>query len=374
MRPLGRSNETVPLGAAFSYGTPAKTMSETSPQPDHGTPAERSLAGAPRHNHSLRWLHNGLGAAVTAAFGGYLWVQRDSLLATVNASAVDVLVLAVLILLTWGAGALQSVVIYRAADLPVRVGEMWLLTMATNFGNHLPMRLGTVVRAHYLKSVYGFRYARFGSTFGVRVVLTVFATGLMGLVGVVASSWVTGHTSHELLTLFGGLTVAPAIAWLVPMPRKRDGAGRLRRILYDFFDGVTNLRAQPRMTLLVLLGVLLQHSIVGVRFFVAADVMGAKPTALLILLLAPLANLVSFIAITPGALGIREALMGYVTLALGTSFSHGAYMGTVDRAVLLGVVTIAGGASFLVVWRRARRQRRSPGALSNDIVITDPRG
>ena len=76
---------------------------------------------------------------------------------------------------------------------------------------------------------------------------------------------------------------------------------------------------------------------------------------MVVLLLAPLAALANFAALTPGALGLREAVMGYAMHAVGESFSSGIYLGTMDRAVLLALVTLTGGPSFLWVWSRVRQ-------------------
>jgi len=139
------------------------------------------------------------------------------------------------------------------------------------------------------------------------------------------------------------------------MPKRPEQSGRIRKLLQDFFDGIATLRSRPKTSILVLLAIVLQNVLIGLRFFIAAKMIGAEMSVSLLLLLAPLANLTGFVAITPGGVGIRETLMGYVTYAIGDSFSYGAFVGTVDRALLLAVVSVVGGACFLLVWRRVKR-------------------
>ena len=105
----------------------------------------------------------------------------------------------------------------------------------------------------------------------------------------------------------------------------------------------------------MLVGVILQELSLVARFYLSVKALGGEAEVPLLLLMAPVAALASYAALTPGALGLREGAMGAATYAVGATFSSGAIMGTLDRTVLLGVITLAGGFSFLHIWRRIRR-------------------
>ena len=90
------------------------------------------------------------------------------------------------------------------------------------------------------------------------------------------------------------------------------------------------------------------------RFVVSADALELDMPLSSLFLMAPLAALMSYMAITPGGLGLREAVMGFVTTNLGFSFAEGMFVGAVDRAILLGIVTILGGLAFWVLWVRVK--------------------
>ena len=59
--------------------------------------------------------------------------------------------------------------------------------------------------------------------------------------------------------------------------------------------------------------------------------------------------------IVPGGLGLREVVMGYVTLATGHDFNVGLFAGAMDRAVLLGLLCMIGPVSLVYVWGRLRQ-------------------
>jgi uncharacterized membrane protein YbhN (UPF0104 family) len=359
--------ETPSLGAPENTAltSPVDPQALTDPSGAREVSAARSTFWTP-------WLHNAIGAAVLIGFGAYLWLHRRQFLSALEVSSLDVLSMAGLVLLTFLVTATQSYLLFRGANVSVSFRENLALALASYFGNYLPMRAGTLVRARYLKAVHRLRYARFGSVSGVRALITVMATGVMGLAGVMSVALGGGPLSFTLLTVFLGAVLAPCMMLLWRAPDTQLGQGRLRRIIADFAQGFVELRSKPRMAVRVAALLLIQYAILGARFMVASHAIGRAASPSVIVLLAPLAALASFAAFTPGALGVREALMGYVTHAAGTSFASGVFVGTLDRAILLGMSALLGGPSFVWVWRRARRTPGSPASY-RDVSRASPR-
>lgn len=304
----------------------------------------------------LKVVQNTLAAVIIVGFGYYLWTHQEAFSSALQLDLGALVVLAGLVLAAWTVNATQNLLLYRAAGIELGFGEIWLLSAASAFGNYLPMRMGTVLRAHYLKAVHGLGYARFGAIFGVRTLLLVLSTALTGLVGTAGIYLSGGTLSLELLALFGGLFVVTALGWWVPLPsRWQTGSKRLSRALKEFTNGYRELKSKPGSSLAVLLLLVLQQVLVALRLAWIASVLHAAMAPFAALSMAPLAVLASYAQITPGALGIREAMLGYATFALDQSFAVGAYLGTVDRGVNLAVVAVVGGGCFLGVWMRVRK-------------------
>jgi uncharacterized membrane protein YbhN (UPF0104 family) len=303
-----------------------------------------------------RLVQNLLGFLIVAGFALYLWENRDELGSALDASAAHIGALCVLVLLSWFVSGLQAVVVYRALSVRISVREGFMLTVAGTFGNYLPMRAGTVVRALYMKRVHGVGYARFGGITGLRTLLNVIAAGLVGTAGLIAI-WAEGESGPGLLlvSVFVGFMIAPILVMLIPAPRWEWLPQRLNRVAGDFTSAYDELRRQPVVAIQVVALLAAQYLILSVRFLVSANALGYEVALALLLLAAPLAALTSFAALTPGGLGLREAIMGYVTLTVGYSFSEGVFIGTVDRAVLLVMLAVVGGLIFLMLWRRIAR-------------------
>ena len=308
----------------------------------------------------VAWAQNVIALVIVGGFGYYLWHHRAEFTPVLRFAPADVALIALLVFLTWLFTSVQGYLLNRAAGLQMSFVENFLLTMAAAFGNYLPGRVGTLVRAHYLKSVHGLRFARYGSILSIRTVLTIIAAGITGLVGTIWLGLSGGRFSLELVLIFGALVAFPGLAYLW-RPRRSTGdeqrLGRLERIWRDFEDGFHELRQRPSTSLGVLLFLLLQYAAVGACFVVASKIASTLLPLALATLLAPLAALISYTSITPGGLGLREAVMGYATYAAGTNFAQGIFIGTVDRGVLLLMITIVGGPCFLWLWRRVQNIR-----------------
>lgn len=251
-------------------------------------------------------------------------------------------------------GAAQSWVLFRAEGAAIGFGENFFLAACANFANYLPMRAGTVLRGTYMKQVHDLRYARFGSIFGIRTVLLVCACGLLGTLGTLGLWLTESRPAWLLLVLFIGMAVAAASALLLHLPRFDASDRRLPRIWNDFVDGFATARAEPRISLVVLSLIVLQQLTLGLRLLIGFEAFQAQPSVWLMLLLAPLVMLISFVAFTPGGLGIREAAIGYVAFATGYDFNLGLFAGSLDRAVMLALTAIIGPPSFIYVWKRLR--------------------
>lgn len=307
---------------------------------------------------------NLLGAIIVVGFAHHLWQRRAHFESVSSVSVGHIAALAGVIIVTWTISAAQNGLLYRASGVRMGFVENWLLTLGSGFASYLPLLAGTVVRVHYMKSVHGLRYARSGSISWLRTLLVTLSTGLLGLIGTLTLALTGKPLSPALLILFGSMFVFPLVAFCWPAPRGAPEGPLLGMIYHDFMAGLSILRRQHRTSASVLLLILLQQLCLGVRFFIAAQATGQAASLPLLCILAPLAVFASFISITPGALGLREGVMGAATYAAGAQFQSGLYVGTLDRAVLLGMVGTFGGMSLTYLWLRIRRAGAREAAKS----------
>jgi hypothetical protein len=257
---------------------------------------------------------------------------------------------------TWTANSLQTLLPLR--ELGVRVGfwENWLLTVAASFGNYLPMRAGTVLRMHYIKSVHSVGYLQYGGILGTRALLLLWAAGGVGLGGAVAMVLARHTVRLEFVLLFVSILVIGLAPFVLPLHRMLPSIGVVGSAAKQLIEAIDLIRRNHRMTAAYLGLVVLQFIIITLRLTVAFDAIQRRPEWWAYFFLSPIAAILSFINITPGNLGLREWLIGVLSVGVGTDYTDGIFAAAVDRTVLVAMTLGFGGmASAVLAVRLARR-------------------
>lgn len=297
----------------------------------------------------LRTLFSVLIAAWLAYYLATHWdIFRDSL----DASPGQLGLLAACVLITWVLNSLQVLFLLRLEGVRPGFWENILVQCGTQLGNYIPMRIGTVLRFRYFKKLHGLEYTRFGGIAGVRLVILVTAAGLLGTTGMLGFSLVDGRAVNGILwVLFSGMIAIPLVAWYISVRHLSLPEGRAGEFLKKFLSGFLSIRAQPRIAVFVLLLLLGQFAALWVRLYVSFAVLQVELSPWVLVMLAPMTTLFAFLTITPGNLGLREWLIGVMSVAAGYQFEGAVFAGVVDRAVLMGCTFFFGafGLAFLLI-------------------------
>jgi uncharacterized membrane protein YbhN (UPF0104 family) len=284
----------------------------------------------------------------------YLWQRRELLAETLNASWGGLLLMLLVVLATWVAVAAQTYVLFRAEGVPISFRENFVLSSAVWFGNYLPLRIGTLLRAQYMKSKYGMGYVRFGSLAAIRLAIQVLMSGLVGIGALLFGGFTSGRVSYPLLAIFASLTIAACAALLHPLPPLAFSGRRAARFWHELREGFGIARRHPRLAVVSGLWGLVYYVLLSIRFGITFHLLGASAPPWVLLVLGVAGGVSSLLAITPGGLGVRELVIGYVVFATGQTFDMGIFAGAFDRAAQLAVVATLGAACFTVVWFRGR--------------------
>lgn len=270
--------------------------------------------------------------------------------------------LALAVFATWTVNSLQTLLPLR--ELGVRVGfwENWLLTLAAGFGNYLPMRAGTVLRMHYIRSVHGVGYLQYGGILGTRALLLLWAAGGLGLGGAVAMALAQHAIRIEIVLLFAAILAAGVVPFLLPLNRVLPAGGVGGQVARHLVEAIDLVRQNRRMTVWYLGLIVLQFGILTARLGVAFDVIQHRPAWWVYFFLSPVATILSFINITPGNLGLREWLIGVLSAAVGADYAAGIFAAAVDRAVLVAMTLSFGGLASALVAVRLGRHTADPAS------------
>lgn len=311
------------------------------------------------HNLTV-WL---LSLVTIAGIGLYLWYNADQLLPLIRVPPYQ----AVLVGALFGAGTLLNAtefwLLYRRLGADIGLGENWMLYGAGQLLNHAPGQIGTIYRFEYLRTVRGLPFSRSASGYGANLLLTVLSTGSLGIVATVIIGIRDGTWSFWLTTIFAGLVLLSFAALFIDLPTAK-GSGVLARGWRGFREGWSEILSHRRLALLVTLIEIVKYAILALRMQLSLSWIGIEESYAFFLILAAVTGLVTFLALTPASIGLRELAIGLTAASLGVEFDVALMGATLDRAVMLVWVVIVGGVGLIYTGRKmaSARVRRIPTA------------
>lgn len=296
-----------------------------------------------------------------------VWNRRAEIAKAFEQSWELLLALFLLTIVEQVATATEYWLLYRAADIPIRWHHNLALFSAGGLGNYLPLQAGSVYRFHFMKAVHGVNYSRTVSVFGQNFVITVAAAGTVIIAGVLATVAFTSRSMSWVMLIVGlaMLTGAIVIA-VVPLPHIRWLRGRPAQWWSEFHEGWETLRGEPGVAIRVLVLEVVCIVTFAVRLTLVFDLLGVHAPFFLCLALAPVASPATALAITPGALGFREAAVAAAAVAMGFRVPTGIFAAGIDRGVLLLVTLVFGVVGYVFTLPQLRDARRAGAATAPD--------
>lgn len=300
-----------------------------------------------------------LNIAIIGMLAFYLCEHLDIFLKTLEVSWLHIFGLIVCIFITWGLNCYQLVVVFRLVSVKIGFWENMFVFIATLLVNHLPMRVGTILRMHYFKKIHGVDYAMFGGLSSARMIMVISSTGLLGCIGLIGLRQTSMRFDQTLFLIFLAMMVIPIGIYLIPMhklEKKKVPQSLFVKIWYSFMAGFGVIKSSPNVLWQILLLIILQFLILAIRLYITFDAIQLHISPWVLLILAPVTALISFISLTPGNLGLREWVIGSTSFLLGIDFQNGVFAGTIDRAALLGCTFFFGIISLFFVKYRLERK------------------
>lgn len=287
-------------------------------------------------------------AVAVVAMVGYLALQRDVLEAI---RAIPLWMTIVLVFISLGALVVQAMQ-YRAAvriqaiDMPI--GESTALTAANTMANYyLPARGGMVVRAAYMKRVYGFPLSRYGALTVSITGLTILVAAMIGVIGVIVSASISGDVNQRGLLAFAGVGIAVVlgVGAAIALSGFAKGDGRFAEVVRSFRAGMT-MWAKARGNLAIfLLWTVALFAAQGFRLWLSFRAVGVSVDLSGMMIIQATAAVAFVLALTPGNIGLKEGAVVFSASLLNIDPDLALLASLIDRAAALIVTFGVGLAS-----------------------------
>jgi uncharacterized protein (TIRG00374 family) len=229
----------------------------------------------------------------------------------------------------------------RKFNISLRFNEWFGLAAVTTMGNYItPFSGGLIVRATYLKKKYNMPYALFTSILASNYIVMFWVIAVLGLLLLllIEQTW----SNHWPITLFLG-SIAISISLVLIFPERHvPWANRVGRFLNTILEGWYIVKRDHALLFQMLLLSLLTIILNGLSFWVAYWALGLKISLLVAFLLGMIAAFSIFVNLTPGSLGIQEAMVSLSAALLGSSAREGLLVVLLIRAVTVLCAFILG--------------------------------
>ncbi|MDD5638485.1 MAG: lysylphosphatidylglycerol synthase transmembrane domain-containing protein [Candidatus Pacebacteria bacterium] len=230
--------------------------------------------------------------------------------------------------------------------------EWFGLSVITSMGNYLtPFRGGAMAKAIYLKKVYQFPYSYFLSTLaGIYVIMFL----VYSFVGLIAMFFL-----YHSLEIFNVLIFVVFLVVFLSLLGIVIFSPKIKESKYSFinkfikvFNGLHLIKSNKRSIRSIGLISLIMVGIMVLRIFLEFKVFGLEISFLSALFLSIVSILGSFISITPGALGIREAMVVFTATVMNIPASQVLAVSILDRVIILAVIFILGPIFSYILMNR----------------------
>jgi len=225
-------------------------------------------------------------------------------------------------------------VLFSQLGIAASTGDWFQLVTVSSFTNYLPMSAGMVAKAFFLKRVHLLPYGTFALGQLALLLVIISTNGVVGLttLGLAFPDQLVGVVGACFVVMIGA-----GVLMFLPGPLLRRIPERFRSAARD---GAPKLRRAWPLVALLQFGILMASSAgLAIAFDMGASDVGFAPC----IIFTAASMLTRLFSITPGAIGIREFLIGGLAYMTGFELRDAVIASTATRTVEVAVVFALGG-------------------------------
>jgi len=229
-------------------------------------------------------------------------------------------------------------------NLHLKAKEWIGLSVINTFYNQiLPLSSGVFIRGVYLKKKFDLDYSKYSGVMGVSLILNIFTGCIVALlIGVFGPFEVTYITE---ISISLSITLISCIVFYLSVKKLTKIDLRIKFVnnfILSVNEGIDLIQENKKFMRKIFLIQLLMNLGFGLRLFLCFWVLNLEVSFLIVIFVQSLTMLTTLISITPGNIGIREAIIGNMQVILGVSFEESVLAATLDRIISLIIILVLG--------------------------------
>ncbi len=220
--------------------------------------------------------------------------------------------------------------------------EVYMLSIVTGFYNIItPVHGGMGVRAVYLKKKHNFTYTNFLSTLAGMYVITFFIGSLFGLISLYFIHQIYGVFNWVVLLIFLGLFL-PLFSIIIFSPKFKERKNKWLNRFVNVINGWNIIRKNRRVVLVCVLVATACLLVSSVSTIISYHIFGINLSFIQALFLVSIGSIVILIQLTPGNLGVSEAVAVFSAMIIGITPAQSLSVAILGRIVQMIVMFTLG--------------------------------
>jgi uncharacterized membrane protein YbhN (UPF0104 family) len=278
-----------------------------------------------------------------AVLARYLYAQREYIAANYVFAPGTLLALIGLVVLTLALRALIHRLLFGSLGVVAPLRDWFAVVTVNSFANYLPLSAGLAAKAFYLKRVHAMPYRQFAVGQTVLLLLVVATHGCVGLIAVL--TWLPATGGGWIAAAFAAMTACGGLLWLPDRVTRHLG----RRWASFSAQPIAQLRRCALGVMGVQVGVLL---VAAWSLQLGFSTGRADVSLAACVVFSAAAVITRLVSISPGALGLREFLIGGLAVLTGFELQDAVIASVVTRVAEMIAIFILGGVFTFTLSKR----------------------
>jgi uncharacterized protein (TIRG00374 family) len=222
--------------------------------------------------------------------------------------------------------------------IKIKNREAFGLAAITNFYNLItPFKGGAAARAIYLKKKHDFPYINFLATISAIYILIFLVSSLTGIL-----SMLTLQEKNTPILLALSIFTIFLLSVVIFSPKIKEKSNKWLNRFIKVINGWHLIKNNKKIITITILIALVQVVLTALNNLIAYQIFGIQITLAKALFIAAIANLSIIIAITPGNLGVGDAINVFTANIIGIPLTEAIAATILLRAVNLAIIFILG--------------------------------
>lgn len=288
--------------------------------------------------------------------GIFLYKNKEVFSSLRNLKYTDILMIALLQPITVGTVALTNKLVIEHIFQRISFSDAFLLQFVNNFLNKIIAEGGSVYRGGYLKSQYSFPLSKYISSIGGIYVIGLMTNSIMGILLLLIIYRIERLFNAYVLAVFLAIT-AGTFLLIIIKPRFNEKNWLFRKI-NQVLDGWNSIKSSKRLLFYIFILSTLGAFTSAVSTFIAYRGLNTDIKFVNSILYSSISTIANFVNLTPGGLGVNEAVLVFSSEVIGLSGETILLGALLLRAVTLITSFILGGISYSILnFRLVRTQK-----------------